>query len=402
MGRKRRARSEGSVYFREADGRWVASVTIGYKTVIKDGVEKRVQKRKVVYGTTQAEVLRKKKVLESKVALGRGDEPEKLTLKDYLTNTWLPAVKPSVAPLTYAPYKLHVEKHIVPRIGHMVLSRIMPLHIQQFYATLQDAGVSAATGKKVGTTLGTALGYAVLPLRILPFNPCLGIRKPKAEKQDFSVLDPVQVVRFLEEAKNDRLYAYYVFALDSGAGPGESFALEWTDVNFQTGMVSVVHSLEDDGGHLRVKGPKRATRRRHIRLSPHTLDVLHQHRKLALAGGMADAPVFHDTLGKHLRNGNVTKRSFKLILERAGLPEIRLYDLRHTCATLLLLANVPAKVVSERLGHASVTITLNVYSHILPDMQRQAADALHKVFTTIWSPELLNKDGKDAAGMGSV
>ena len=98
MGRKRRARSEGSVYFREADGRWVASVTIGYKTIVKDGKEKRVQKRKVVYGATQGEVLAKKKVLESKVAQGRADEPEKVTLEDYLTNTWLPAVKPSVAP----------------------------------------------------------------------------------------------------------------------------------------------------------------------------------------------------------------------------------------------------------------------------------------------------------------
>ena len=280
----------------------------------------------------------------------------------------------------------------------MPLSKFMPLHVQQFYAALEEAGMSAAMRKKVGTTLGTALAYAVLPLRILPFNPCQGVRKAKAEKQEFGVLDPAQVVRFLEEAKNDRLYAYFVFALDSGAGPGESFALEWAVVNFQTGLISVLHSLEDDGGHLRVKGPKRATRRRHIRLSPHTLDVLHEHRKRA----MADAPVFHDTLGKHLRNGNVTKRSFKLILERAGLPEIRLYDLRHTCATLLLLANVPAKVVSERLGHASVTITLNTYSHVLPDMQRQAADALHKVFTTIWSPELLNKDGKDNAGVVSV
>src|SRR4051794_23952026 len=124
MARKRRARSEGSVYYREADRRWVASVTVGYKTVVKDGVERRVQKRKVVYGTTQAEVLAKKKALETRIARGRENEPEKLTLEASLTTTWLPAMKPSVAPLTYAPYKLHVEKHIVPRIGHVPLSKI--------------------------------------------------------------------------------------------------------------------------------------------------------------------------------------------------------------------------------------------------------------------------------------
>jgi integrase len=146
----------------------------------------------------------------------------------------------------------------------------------------------------------------------------------QVEAEEVQVFDPGQVACFLDAAKEDRLYGYYVFALDSGAGPGESFALEWPDINFNSGMVSIVRSLEDLAGYLRLKAPKRATRKRHIRLSSHTIAVLHEHRKQALADGFAASPVFHDTEGKHLRNGNVTKRSFKPLLQKAGLPEMGL------------------------------------------------------------------------------
>jgi integrase len=355
-----------------------------------------MQKRRVVCGATQAEVLKKKKKLEGELVSGKMPDTSKLTLGDYLTKTWLPAIKPTVDPNTYNPYESHVRLHIIPHVGFVQLAKLMPLQVQQFYATLESKGVSATMRKKVGTTLGTALAYAMLPLRLIPFNPAKGVRKPKAEEPEAQPFTPEQVAQFLEKAKEDRLYTLYVFMLDSGAGPGEAFAVAWPDINFQTGMVSITSSLEDIAGHLRVKGPKRSTRKRHIRLSPHTLELLEGHRKQAVADGFAGAPVFHDTKGGHLRNGNVTKQSFKKLLTNAELPDRRLYDLRHTCATLLLLANVPAKVVSERLGHASITITLNTYSHILPDMQAQAAAALNQVFTRIWSKQLL--EGKDAGG----
>ncbi len=139
---------------------------------------------------------------------------------------------------------------------------------------------------------------------------------------------------------------------------GECFTLEWPALNFDAGMVSIVRSLEDRAGHLPTKPPKRSTRKRSIRLSPHMLVVIRQHRAQVAAQGLADAPIFQDTKGNCLRNGNVTKRSFKPLLSKAGLPDRRLYDLPDTCATLLRLAKVPAKIVGERLGHASVTITL--------------------------------------------
>src|SRR5262249_32968028 len=153
-----------------------------------------------------------------------------------------------------------------------------------------------------------------------------------------------------------------------------AFALRWSNIDLEAGRVSIVQSLEEVRGHLRVKELKTRQSKRSIRLSPHTVAILREHRRHAEVEGLLDAPVFSGTDGGYLRNGNVTQRSFHPLLARAGLPSAGLYSLRHTCATLLLLANVPAKVVGERLGHSTVKLTLDTYSHVLPDMQNQAAE----------------------------
>jgi integrase len=157
------------------------------------------------------------------------------------------------------------------------------------------------------------------------------------------------------------------------------FALTWPDVDLDAGHLVISKSLEDIAGILRVKDVKTVRGRRRIDLSAGTVAALVEHRKAMLAAGHIAGPVFCNTLGGHLRLGDVRRSSFKPILERAGLPDFRLYDLRHTSATLLLLADVNAKVVSERLGHSSITRTLDTYSHVLPTMQRKAADLLGQI-----------------------
>jgi integrase len=238
--------------------------------------------------------------------------------------------------------------------------------------------VSAALQRKVGTTLTIALNQAVND-DLLPGNPALKVRKPKAKKPQMQVLDPDQVAAFLGGARRDRLFALYLTALDSGARPGELFALLWSDIDLEARYLSVTKSLEEINGFLRIKEAKTAKGRRRVDLSPATVAALADHRKDMLAAGFSAGPVFTDTEGGYLRQSNLRKNSFKPILVRAGLPDIRLYDLRHTCATLLLLADVPAKVVSERLGHSSVTLTLETYSHVLPTMQRRAADLMGQI-----------------------
>jgi integrase len=204
-------------------------------------------------------------------------------------------------------------------------------------------------------------------------------------------LDPDQVQAFLKAARQDRLYALYVVALDSGMRQGELFALAWPDIDLDGGSVRVVRSLEELNGELRVKDVKTARSRRKIDLSPFAVEVLTEHRRAMLAEGHIAGPVFCNSRGDYLRRSNLTRTSFGAILERARVPKIRFYDLRHTCATLLLLADVNAKVVSERLGHASVAFTLDVYSHVLPTMQKAAAAKLEGIFR----PPV---DGRKAAG----
>jgi integrase len=396
MARRRRGRGEGSISQR-ADGLWEAKVSLGY-----DGAGKR--RRVTVYGGTKKEV--QDKLREKQTDLGRGVDVTagRVTLAQWLTR-WLAMVKPTVEPNTYGPYERHVRLHIVPVLGTVRLCQMKRGDVVNFYPELGRRGVSPTMQRKVGTTLTVALNKAV-DLDLLPSNPATKVGKPRAKKPDVRPFDPDQAAAFLRAARGDRLFAFYRTALDSGARPGELFALTWPDVDFDRGFISITKSLEETAGKLRVKEVKTPKSRRRIDLSAETLAVLEEHRKAMLAAGFIGGPVFCDTQGGHLRNGNVWRDSFAPVCKRAGLPVcepkkgkkrkkadetagagvatrrgegFRLYDLRHTCATLLLLADVPAKIVSERLGHNSITVTLDTYSHVLPTMQKRAADTLGKL-----------------------
>jgi integrase len=378
--RKRRGRGEGSVYQR-ADGLWIASISLGY-----DGSGKR--QRLVVAGRSKREALetleqKKHQVNSGAVIL----DAERISVAAYLAR-WLETAKERVQPKTHLRYEQLVRLRINPALGSVQLAKLTPLHVEQLFAGLRKAGVSARGCQMAGTMLHTALRDAVR-LRLIPNNPAREIAKPKPRKAEVQVWDRGQVLRFLDAARGDRLYALYVLALDTGMRQGELFALRWADFDFGAGAVLVQRSLEEINGRLRVKETKSARGRRRIDLSRFALAALHEHRKRMLADGHAEAPVFCDLEGGWLRKGNVLRRSYWKVIEAANrldaeqaekeqraakpLPFIRFHDLRHTCATLLLLADENVKVVSERLGHASVQLTLDTYSHVLPSMQARAA-----------------------------
>jgi integrase len=358
-----------------------------------DGAGKR--NRRVVYGKTKQKVQEKLRQLQATVEGNPGDAGRQ-TVEQFLGH-WLQVVKLTVEPATYEPYRRHclglkIENKttkrgskgkrsaecIVKHLGLVRLDKLRRTHIEQFYADLLGAGVSPAQCRKIGTTLTIALNAAVAS-KLIPYNPATGVRKPKARKPEMQVFDLDQVAAFLKEAAKDRLHALYVTALDTGMRPGELFALEWPDIDLEGGFLMVRRSLEEIDGRLRIKDVKTPKARRRIHMAPQTIAALHNHRKHMLAEGHLAGPVFCDTQGGHLRNANLRMNSFRPILKRAQLPSIRLYDLRHTCATLLLLADESAKVVSERLGHSTITLTLDTYSHVLPTMQQRAAEKMGKI-----------------------
>ena len=363
--RKRRGRGEGAIFQRQ-DGLWVTSISLGYN-------DKGKRRRRTIYGKSKVEVQGKLRHLQGSVGAEAYDT-NRLTVGRYLEQ-WLAVVKPSVEPNTYRPYEGHCKRHITPYLGNIKLARLNAFHVEGLFASLDQADVSPALQRKVGTTLTVALNRAVRS-KLLPFNPATGVQKPKAPKHNVQVLDPDQVKRFLDAAKTDRLYALFVAALDTGMRPGELFALSWGDIDLDQRYIVVQRSLEEIEGRHRIKDVKTKKGRRRIDISAFTVAVLHHHRKEMLAAGFINGPVFCNSEGGYLRLGDVRLNSFKPILQRAKLPDIRLYDLRHTCATLLLLANESPKVVAERLGHATIQLTLDTYTHVLPTMQQRAAEKL--------------------------
>jgi integrase len=372
VARKRRGRSEGSI-FQRTDGLWVCTLSLGY-----DGNGKR--RRKTVYGKSKAEV--QEKLREMQTAADRGTLPDagSITVGQFL-KTWLDAIKPTVAPHTHLAYHRDCHNAIIPHLGGARMAQLTALHVQKLYADLEAAGVSASMRRKAGVTLSVALQYAVT-VNLIPHNFAKDVKKPKHTPPEMQVLDLDQVQRFLAEAKADRLFALYALLLDSGAREGEAFGLRWPDVDWAGNAVQVVRALEEYKGELRLKELKTKKSRRRVALSAFAMEALSEHRKAMLAEGnyQADGPIFCDTQGGWLRKSNVLRRSFRPILKRAGLPVIRPYDLRHSSATLLLLAGEDAKVVSERLGHSTTRLTQDTYQHVLPGMQERAASKLDAIF----------------------
>jgi integrase len=196
------------------------------------------------------------------------------------------------------------------------------------------------------------------------------VEPPKLKKREIEPLEQGQVHRLLEAAKGNRLEALYILAVTTGMRQGELLGLQWRDIDFGSGSLRVNRTVF--GGV--VSAPKTAKSKRSIRLSRVALDALRNHPR---RGDW----VFCTRSGKTIDCTNLTKQSWKPLLQKAGLPHKRFHDLRHTCATLLLGKGVHPKIVQEMLGHANISITLDTYSHVLPNMQGKAVEAMEDIFS---------------------
>jgi len=311
-------------------------------------------------------------------------EPTKMTLNGYLDHWLETATRPGVRQRTYEGYEGLLERHVRPPLGDRRLHQLTPIEIQALYSDLQTQGLSARTVRYVHAVLSSALKQAV-KWRMLSQNPASFVDLPRIEKKEMGAFSAEQATAFLEAAKEDRWGTLFAFALATGMRPGEYLALRWSDIDLQVGTATVRRSLvrRKDGG-WEFEEPKTKNSRRTIPLPASLVTAVAKHKREQAEERLAKGPkyenqdlVFASSTGHPLDQINLIRRHFKPTLKRAGLPkEFRLYDLRHGCATLLLLAGENPKVVSERLGHASITLTLDTYSHVLPSMQQRAAEKL--------------------------
>jgi len=367
--KSRRGRGEGSIG-QLPSGLWYAEASAGF-----DNSGKRIRKR--VYGATKLDVQRELRKLQEKADRGLlKRDSSNLDLSSFLLQ-WLSSIQPTIAPTSHRSYKRDVNLYIKPTIGAVKLSKLGVHHVKVMYTRLAEMKKSAAMQRKAGITLGVALQVAVNE-GLLPFNPARMTKKPMHKPKEIRPLDADQVQVFLKAAEPDRMYALYVVAIDSGAREGELFALQWRDVDFAAKAISITKTLQELDATLVVKETKTPKSKRRLPLSDFAFEVLQDHRKRMLAEShyQPDAFVFCTAEGKPWFRSPLHRKSFKPILKNAGLPPIRFYDLRHTSATLLLLAGEPAKVASERLGHSSIVLTLDTYSHVSEGMQKQATEKL--------------------------
>lgn len=367
----KRANGEGSVYKRD-DGLWVGAVTLQHG------------RRKVVYGRTRAEASAKLTTVLKTANDGLPVPTERQTLGQYL-NHWLEnSVKPSVRPRTYDSYAELVRLHISPALGNVRLQQLGPQHIQGFLNQKSAEGLSASTVKYLRAVLHRALDQA-FKWSMVPRNVAALVSPPRIERQEVCPFDPEQSRAFLEAVKGNRLEALYTVAIAVGLRQGEALGLKWEDIGLETGVIRVRMQLQRIDGKYQLVEPKTTRSRRTIGLPAFAVNALHAHRarqlaeKLQAGGDWVETGLVFTTLrGTPLDAKNVTHR-FQALLARVGLPRMRFHDLRHACATLLLAQGIHPRVIMETLGHSQIAMTMNVYSHVMPALQREAADKMDAI-----------------------
>jgi integrase len=312
-------------------------------------------------------------------------EPSSLTINEYLTKWLEAAARPRVSRRTADGYAGLLERYIRDPLGHRRLDKLQPLDIQKVYGEMQARGLSARVVRHTHSALHNALKQAC-KWGLIARNPSDLVELPKVPHKERRVLSPDEAANFIKAAEVMPHGLIFEFALLTGMRPEEYLALKWSDIDFERNTAQVRRALVRHKKSWSFEEPKTARSRRTIYLPAPLLKKLVAHKrtqakkrlKLGAAWQAFDL-IFCSQEGMPLSIPNLTYRYFRPILEKAKLPCIRLYDLRHSCATLLLIAEENPKVVSERLGHSTIVLTLDTYSHVLPTMQQGATARLEKL-----------------------
>lgn len=310
---------------------------------------------------------------------GGSIKPNKISTTDYLERWLSDYARANLSPRSFERYQGIIRRHFTPAFGKIPLAKLKPEHLQKHYADIQAAGLSTQTVRYHHAVIRGALRTAV-EWRLVPFNVAAGMRLPKKKHHDFEVWDTSEVGRFLEAAKDSPYYTLFFTNLYTGVRRSELLGLWWGDVDLIFSQISVSRGLHQlKGGAYVLTEPKSQKSRRSIALSPAVVAVLRHQREVreAQAKELGVALTDRDYVFAHADNNpwrpNSVTRAWQSLCLRAGLKPIRLHDARHTHASLMLKAGVHPKVVQERLGHSSIEMTLDIYSHVMPGLQEAAA-----------------------------
>ena len=366
---KRRKRGTGSIRLRK-DGRWEGRCLIGYD-------EKGLPKTKNVLAKTKSECIEKLKVLQQTLAAPTPSQAKpRMTVREWLDFWYQTHKKPTLRPNTQMSYEQRIYGHIIPALGSIPLDKLTQNDLQQFYTNLKQSGrrkdadrygegLSDQTVRGCHTTLRSTLAKAVEEKLIIR-NPADGCRLPSAKPREMQVLTPEEMQRLLIQAKEDGCYELLLLELSTGLRRGEILALQWDDLNFNTGALRVERQVHRVKGTLVVSQPKTNSSNRTVILPSPVLKVLKEYRQTVTSRWMFPSPVMEDS---PLDPASVRKR-LQTVLERAGCKKVRFHDLRHTFATTALEHGMDTKTLSTIIGHVSTSTTLNIYAHVTDEMRR--------------------------------
>jgi integrase len=343
-------------------------------------------KKKYIWETFRTEGQAQKRLTELLHQIDNGTLARpKGTLSEF-TEQWLrDYAKPNLAPTTYQGYEGIYRSGIAPVLGNILLKNLGPNHIQEYIASKLSSGLSNTTVRHHITFLHSILETAV-KWQLLIRNPVDSVTMPKIVKHEMKILDEQEAERILLEVQDTKYYPIFNLALYTGVRQSELLALQWSDVDLLMAELSVSKSSHWlNTGEYIIKSTKTAKSNRRIALSPDTCIMLRQHLENEMdkcsKSGIKftnDRLLFCEWDGKPLNPDTVT-RHWKRIIARLNYPHIRFHDLRHTHASWMLKKGISPKVIQERLGHATITTTLDIYSHVTPGMQQDAVKVFDKI-----------------------
>jgi len=369
---KKRANHEGCI-FKLPNGRW------------RGLVSQRGHRLTKVF-PTQHECIEWVRKNHNQISDGMSYISTQRALSDYLDG-WLTIKKATRRYPTWVHYNWLVRRYINPVLGNIKLKDLRADHIQGLINQLLKSATGIYTVRKVHDILKCALNQAVKQ-DVIMRNPAIQVDPPPKPHREMAVLTETEVSQLLVAAKGHRLEALFHLAISTGVRESEVLACMWSDLDWLKGTLKIERQLERPRGEgVQFSAPKTAFGRRTLKLGSKTIEVLRQHyerqqieRKAAGDHWKDYSLIFPTSVGTPIDQRSFL-RTFKLFLRHAGLPPIRFHDLRHTSASLMLNHNVPVIIVSRRLGHARASITSDVYGHLMPNMQDEAAEMIDDLIT---------------------
>jgi len=365
---KKRGNREGTIYRHKATGKWCAQVSLGGRRLTK-------------YFDTQKECQEWLKEINKQIDHGLTFAAANVRVSEYLTE-WSKVMKHSLSPKTWVRYDQIVRDHLVPTLGKIKVIELKPGRLQFLYAEKLEAGFSPRSVRMMHAVLRGALNQAI-KWGIIVRNPALAAKPPKRLIKEMKYLPLEQVEVLLAAVENTRFAALYHIAVTTGLRQGELLGLKWADLDWENRQLQIRRQLQrihKEG--LQFLEPKTSGSNRVVALGKLTIEKLKKHREIqskqkteAGKKWQENDLLFPSTIGTPLDPRNIAKH-FENLLKEIKIPRVRFHDLRHTAATLMLQRGIHPKVVQERLGHSSISLTLDTYSHVIPSMQGDAADEI--------------------------